>query len=92
MKIILTESFQRDIKALSVQDREGEFSVLLKIPHCIKDIHQHQGIGLRKIHPSGIFESRVGLGLRIVFGYRNDELLLHRVGNHDDIKRYLKNL
>ncbi|MBI2335670.1 MAG: hypothetical protein HYU97_02770 [Deltaproteobacteria bacterium] len=92
MKITLSERFQRDLSALPKQESNSVFSVLLKIPTIIKDIHRHDGMGLRKIHASGIYEARVGLGLRIVFGYKENEIFLHRVGNHDEIKRYLKNL
>ncbi len=92
MKILLTESFQRDLSHLAPENREVAVSTLLKIPRIIKDTHQHQGVGLRKIHSSGIFEARIGLGLRMVFGYKEDTLILHRLGNHDEIRRYLKNL
>lgn len=92
MQITLTERFQKDVIHLTPEDKEAIFSTMLKIPSAIKDIHRHEGIGLRKIHSSGIFEARIGLGLRIIFGYQNQELCFHRVGNHDEIRRYLKAL
>ena len=92
MRITLTERFQKDIPALPESSKAQVFSTILKIPVAVKDIHRHSGIGIRKIHPSGIFEARVGLGLRIVFGYDEDVLVLHRVGSHDDIQRYLRGL
>lgn len=92
MKITLTEAFQRDAKGLDAGEQAALFEVLLKIPTALQDLHRHQGMGLRKIHASGVFEARVGLGLRIVFGYRENEIFLHRIGNHDDIRRYLKSL
>jgi len=92
MKITLTEAFQRNAKTLAAPEQAALLEVLLKIPSSLKDLHRHQGLGLRKIHASGIFEARVGLGLRIVFGYRENEIFLHRVGTHEDVRRYLKSL
>lgn len=92
MKITLTESFQRDIAKISLEKREHALEVLLKLPKGLKNIPHHSGLGLRKIHPSGIFEARVGLGLRMVFALKKDQLILHRIGNHEEIRRYLKTL
>ncbi len=92
MKIVLLESFQKDLSQLDENKKNQIFEVILKMPIVLKNIHQHHGLGLRKIHPSGIFEARVGLDLRLVFGYEKDSIYLRRVGNHDEVKRYLKNL
>lgn len=92
MKITLTERFQKDISGLDEIAKSQAFSILLKLPGAIRDVHRHSGIGLRKIHASGIFEARIGLGLRMIFGYEKETLILHRIGNHDDIQRYLRNL
>ena len=92
MKIVLTDKFQKDILGLEKKHLEPVLSVMLKVPTAVKNIHLHGGVGLRKIHPSGIFEARVGLGLRLIFGYKDDEIYFHRLGNHDDIRKYLKNL
>lgn len=92
MQILLTARFQKDVGDLEKSERESIFDVILKLPAALKEVHQHSGIGLRKIHPSGIYEARIGLGLRLVFGFQKDLLSLHRVGNHDDVSRYLKTL
>lgn len=92
MKITLTERFQKDIEALEEDAKPQVFSILLKLPGGLRDLHRHSGLGLRKIHASGVFEARVGLGLRMVFAFERDHLTLHRIGNHDDIQRYLRNL
>lgn len=92
MKITLTERFQKDVADLNDLAKSQVFSILLKLTGAVRDVHRHSGIGLRKIHASEIFEARIGLGLRIVFGYDKETLVLHRIGNHDEIQRYLKNL
>lgn len=92
MQMTLTQTFQRDAAALPEAEKAQLFSVILKLPAAIKDVHRHTGLGLRKIHSSGIYEARIGLGLRVVFGFDQSNLFLHRVGSHDEIRRYLKGL
>lgn len=92
MKITLTEPFQKDFASLSSLQKQQALSVLLNIPKVVGEPHKHRGIGIRKIHHSGIFEVRVGLGLRLIFGFKEKTIFLHRMGNHDEIRRYLKRL
>lgn len=53
--------------------------------------HQHAGLGLRKL-PHGHFEVRLGLGQRLVFEDRGDTLHFKVLGNHDEVRRFLKGL
>lgn len=92
MKIVITENFQKDVKKISPEQQSQLFSIILKLPKQLGQIHEHSGIGLRKIHASGIYEARLGLGLRMIMGFDKESLYLHRIGNHDDIRHYLKNL
>jgi mRNA-degrading endonuclease YafQ of YafQ-DinJ toxin-antitoxin module len=92
MRITLTEHFQKDFLALSRDQKEKAFEVLLNVPNAVGDTHRHSGIGLRKIHRSGIYEARIGLGLRMVFAYQKEAIVFHRIGNHDAIRKYLKKL
>lgn len=92
MQIALTERFQKDVGSLETTERATVFEVILGIPKIIGAVHQHAGLGLRKIHPTGIWEVRVGLGLRLVFALASNTLTLVRVGNHDEVRRYLKSL
>ena len=68
------------------------FETLLALPKAMGQAHRHAGLGVRKLHTSGIWEARVGLGLRMVFTLANEMLTLVRVGTHDEIRRYLKSL
>jgi mRNA-degrading endonuclease YafQ of YafQ-DinJ toxin-antitoxin module len=58
----------------------------------VGDPHRHAGTGIRKLHRSGVWEARLGLGLRLVFALESDVMTLARVGDHDEIRRYLKGL
>ena len=92
MRIALAERFQRDVRALSVARRAAVFDALLSLPGAVGEPHRHAGLGIRKLHSSGIWEARVGLGLRLVFALERGLLTLARVGTHDEIRRYLKSL
>jgi len=90
MRVALTEGFQRDVRALSGARRLAVFDALLGLPRAMGDAHVHAGLGIRKLHASGIWEARVGLGLRLVFALEADLLTLVRVGSHDEIRRFLR--
>lgn len=92
MRIALTERFQADVRALGGEDRRRVFDVLLALPGALGDPHAHAGLGLRKIHASGIWKARIGLGLRLVFTTEPGLLSLVRLGTHDEIWRYLRTL
>lgn len=92
MKFGLTERFQRDVRDLDARQRAAVFEVMLASPRVLGEPHTHAGLGLRKLHRSGIWEARVGLGLRLVFALEPDLLTLVRVGTHDDVRRYLRDL
>lgn len=92
MKVALTERFQRDVGGLAADQRAAVFEAMLGLPRAIGEVHLHSGLGLRKLHRSGIWEARVGLGLRLVFAVERDLLTLVRAGSHEDIKRYLREL
>ncbi len=90
MRVALAEGFQRDVRALSEAHRLAVFDALLGLPRAVGDPHVHAGLGIRKLHVSGIGEARVGLGLRLVFALEDDLLTLVRVGSHDEIRRFLR--
>jgi mRNA-degrading endonuclease YafQ of YafQ-DinJ toxin-antitoxin module len=92
MRIGLTERFQRDAGALAADQRQALFTAILALPGAIGQPHLHQGLGLRKLHPSGIWEARAGLGVRLVFTLEPDLLTLLRAGTHDDVRRFLREL
>jgi mRNA-degrading endonuclease YafQ of YafQ-DinJ toxin-antitoxin module len=92
VRLALAERFQRDVKALPSEQRAAAFEVILALPAALGQPHRHAGLGLRKLHASGIWEARLGLGLRMVFVFENDLLTLVRLGSHDEIRRYLRDL
>lgn len=92
MHIGLTERFQRDVRGLAKDQRSALFDAILALPRAVGDPHLHTGLGMRKLHASGIWEARIGQSLRLVFTVEPQVLTLVRVGTHDDIRRYLRQL
>jgi mRNA-degrading endonuclease YafQ of YafQ-DinJ toxin-antitoxin module len=92
MRVALAEAFQRDVRALSEAQRLAVLEAMLSLPRAVSDPHLHAGLGIRKLHASGIWEARVGFGLRLVFALETDLLTLVRVGSHDEIRRYLRQI
>lgn len=92
MRTALTSRFCRDLDCLTNEQRSALSNVVAALSDALGKPHHHAGLGLRKIHASGIWEGRVGLGLRVLFAVKSDALTLIRVGTHDDVRRYLKSL
>ena len=92
MILQLTESFQADVRSLEAQDRARLLDALLALPDAFRSPDRHSGLGLRKIHASGIWEARVGLQLRLVLGLERNTAVLLRAGSHQEISRYLRRL
>ena len=66
--------------------------MLLDLVTALGRQHEHSGLGMRKLHPSGLWEARVGLSLRAVFGLARDEATFVILGSHDEVQRFLKSL
>jgi mRNA-degrading endonuclease YafQ of YafQ-DinJ toxin-antitoxin module len=92
MRIALAERFQRDAAGLSADQRGALFETMLALPKVVGQPHHHAGVGLRKLHASGIWEARLGLGLRLVVTLEPGVLTLSRVGTHDEVRRFLQEL
>jgi mRNA-degrading endonuclease YafQ of YafQ-DinJ toxin-antitoxin module len=92
MQIGLSTGFQADVRSLGPEERSAVFEVILSLPRALGVPHTHSGLGLRKIHRSGVWEARLGLGLRLVFTLEANVLTLVRVGTHDEVRRYLRSL
>ena len=72
--------------------RAAIFDAMLGLPDALRNPAKHTGLGLRKLHASGIWEVRVGLGLRVLLQLTSDQAVLRFLGTHDEVRKYLKNL
>jgi len=90
LRITLLEAFRRACLSLPAREQAAVLRALLSLETALQRPQEHTGIGLRKLHPAGIWEARVGLDLRIVFRLREDEVVICFLGTHDEVRRFLR--
>ena len=87
--IQVLSSFERSLKKLSKQEKEKLKRCLDQFSIFISTGALPKGLGLKKINKNK-YEIRVDIRLRILMKLEKDTLFLVLVGNHNDIKRYLR--
>jgi mRNA-degrading endonuclease RelE of RelBE toxin-antitoxin system len=93
MRIALSHRIQRQLENAPQDLRSQLADAVKQLPRMLGQPHRHTGVGVRKIHPSGVFELRLGRQCRVVFTQpEKDMVMLHLLGNHDDVQRFLDSL
>ena len=86
--IYVRAGFERRYKKLSPQQRARVDAAVARFEQSVGKPHQHAGIGLR---PFGQYlEFRAGLDLRILAIGEGGDWFLMCVGDHDEIRAYVK--
>ena len=92
MNLKFSDKFRRQCRAASVQDRAAILKLVLDLETVLANPMEHTGLGLRKLHPAGLWEVRAGLSLRAIFQMDRDQAVFLFLGNHDEVKRFLSTL
>ena len=92
MKLSILEGFRRACRRLAPHDQAAVLRMILERERALANPHEHTGLGLRKLHPIGIWEVRVGLSLRALFRLAGDEAILLFLGTHDEVKHFVRGL
>jgi hypothetical protein len=92
MTISLHKHFVTQVQARPAEVRAEIFDAILELPDAFRNPGKHTGLGLRKLHRSGIWEIRVGLELRALLQLASDTVILRFLGTHDQVRHYLRNL
>jgi hypothetical protein len=92
LTVTLKERFLRACGAANTSSQASIFQMILNLEAMLRDPQRHRGAGLRKPHPSSIWETRVGFSLRALFLLRHDEAIFVFLGTHDEVKRFLRGL
>ena len=79
----------KEIRAKPAEERRQLGQAIADSQRSMGQPHLHQGIGLRKLR-ADYYEVRVGLKQRLVFEDTDDDLVFEMLGDHDDVKRFLK--
>ena len=92
MRFEFKPSFDRSVKAFHGREKEEiKQTAIQAIDILSHDKLIHKGIGLKRLKDD-FWEIRKGLKARILFRWQGDLLEFILAGDHNDIKRYLKNI
>lgn len=81
--------FDRAFRSLSAQQSASVNAAISRLESVFGRPHLHSGIGLR---PFGkYFEFRAGLDLRVLFLPEGGDLHLCFVGNHNQVRAFIRN-
>ena len=81
--------FDRALRSLTAKQEAAVSSVIPRLESVFGRPHLHSGIGLR---PFGkYFEIRAGLDLRVLFLPEGGDFHLCFVGNHNQVRAYIRN-
>lgn len=90
VELRLSKRFLRSLKSLSDADHARVEEALRQLQKVWGAPHQHTGLSIRQLR-AGYFECRAGLDIRIVYRPTIDGLDIVMAGNHDDVRRLLRN-
>lgn len=92
MRFEFKPSFKRSIKSLPVEEKEEIKKVAIQTIDVLShDTEIRKGMGLTRLR-GDFWEVRKGLKARILFRWQEDLIEFVLAGDHNDIKRYLKNV
>ena len=82
MNVVISEGFQRGLKALSKEDRRHALDAMGKL---IESPNLHAGgLQMKKMKIADVYEIRASLELRIIASRKGEDILCVRVGRHDE--------
>ena len=87
--VVPLASFERCLKRLDPQAKNKVKAALEEFNKFIGTGHPIKGLGFKKINHDK-YEFRVDIHLRVAVKIDHDICYLVLVGNHDDIRKYLK--
>jgi len=91
MRFEFKPSFERSVKSLHGREQEEIKQTAIQAMDVLsQDRIIHKGIGLKRLK-GDFWEIRKGLKVRILFRWEGDLVEFVLTGNHNDIKRYLRN-
>ncbi len=92
MKFEFKPAFKRSMKSFSEKEKAAIKEVAIQLIDMLsQDQSIHKGIGLKRLR-GDFWEVRKGIKARILFRWQGDLVEFIFAGNHDDIKRFLKNI
>jgi hypothetical protein len=90
MKYFTSPLFRRAFKKLDPQRIEEAKRAIADLTEFFNSGIRTEGLGLKRLR-SNIWEIRTSIRDRMLFSFEKDEIFFLIVGNHEEIKRFLKN-
>ena len=90
-RVDVSDELRQQLRALSRGRRREIGQLMDRCQLAFGRPHQHSGIGLRPVGKK-YFECRLDLATRLVFRVSDDTLLFVMMGDHDDVRAFIKNL
>lgn len=92
MRFEFKPSFDRSVKIFHDREKEEIKKVAIETIDILSEGRViHKGIGLKRLK-GNFWEIRKGQKVRILFKWEGDLVEFILAGDHNDIKRYLKNI
>lgn len=82
---------QKQLRAGSDAEKVGALLALLELGDAFGNPHVHSRLSIRKLK-GNVFECRAGLALRFGFVDSEDQLIVMTLANHDEIRRWVRDL
>lgn len=86
-----TERFRDEARLLGDEPFDRLEVAIGQLPAAFGHPHLHSGLGIRRLK-GDYFEFRVGRDIRVVFTLQGSTAILRTVGNHDQVRAFLKNV
>ena len=92
MRYEFKPSFDRSAKSLPDKEKEEIKNIAIQLINVLsREGLIHKGLGLKRLK-GNFWEVRKGLKTRILFQWEGDLVEFILTGDHEDIKRFLKNV
>jgi mRNA-degrading endonuclease RelE of RelBE toxin-antitoxin system len=89
MNLAVSGHFKRQLKKLSPANQKTVTASLKKFLNLLTEGNIPKGIGFKKINGNK-YELRVDIRIRILMVFENNTFVYHIIGNHDNIRKYLR--
>jgi hypothetical protein len=88
--VLLGPRFLAALKHPGGTDLNRTEQALRVLPDCFGDPQRHAGISIRRLRKN-IYECRAGLKVRLLFRVKEQSLEILFVGDHDEVRRFIRN-
>ena len=94
MRLEYATRFDKSLRRLPPHDRQRAADTLEQIVRYCETRQATSGLGLTKLFSSeelgAVFEVRISRALRLLFTVKQDAVTFVTVGNHDEVRRFIR--